>query len=64
MNDKLTKKASLFGHHALLETYKKNVDGEDLEFPVLTETDVKMSDALLKRILPVPKYQKLIPNKK
>lgn len=60
MNEKLTKKASLFGHHALLDTFKKTVDGEELEFPVLTETDVKMSDSLLKRILPVPKYQKLI----
>lgn len=60
MNKKLTKKASLFGHHALLETYRKTVDGKEFEFPVLTETDVKMSDALLKRILPVPKYQNLI----
>ena len=32
MNEKLTKKASLFGHHALLDTFKKTVDGEELEF--------------------------------
>ena len=62
MKKKLTKKASIYGPHSLIDSYTKEVDGEEMEFPVLTEEDVKMSDDLLKRLIPIPKYQEIIDN--